>query len=88
MDVDDVHFWPQLLSILNSISNATFVSIDLEMTGIAMKGSRSKDRAGGMGKPTLQQFYEEVKQAAEKYSVLQFGITCIEEDRERGKFAT
>jgi len=88
MDIDDVHFWPQLLPILKVISDATFVAIDVEMSGIAMKGFGSNDKAAGTGKPTLQQHYEEVKQAAEKYSVLQFGITCIEEDRENSKFDT
>lgn len=88
MDIDSVHFWSQLLAILRAISNATFVAVDVEMSGIAMRGFGSHDRSTSMGKPNLQQHYEEVKQAAEKYGVLQFGLTCIEEDRQRGMFAT
>ncbi len=85
MDVDETSFWPQLVPILRSICDATFVAIDLEMSGIPMKGRNSNDRYRAGGKPSLQELYEETKEAASKYQVLQLGITCIEEDRERGR---
>jgi poly(A)-specific ribonuclease len=88
MDVDDSQFWPQLLYVLKAISQATFVAIDVEMSGISTRGFPLNDRNAGPGKLTLQQFYDELRQAAEKYSILQLGITCIEEDREHSKFAT
>jgi poly(A)-specific ribonuclease len=87
MDADKDSFWPQLVPILRSICDATFVTIDLEMSGIPMKGYGSNDRSRLVGKPSLQELYEENREAAMKYQVLQVGITCIEEDRERGMFA-
>jgi len=87
MDVDEAGFWPQLLPILRSICDATFVVIDVEMSGIPMKGYGSNDRTYVVGKPSLQQLYEETREAALKYQILQIGITCIEEDHERGMFA-
>lgn len=87
MDVDQVHFIPQLLSILKAISAATFVTFDVEMSGISTKQRHGpNDRSRMLGKPTLQEQYEETKDAAETYSILQIGITCVEEDRERGLF--
>jgi hypothetical protein len=88
MDIDEVSFWPRLLPILRSICDATFVAIDLEMSGIPMKGYGSNDRSRLVGKLSLQELYEESREAALKYQVLQVGITCIEEDRERGMYAT
>ena len=86
MDIDEAGFWPQLLPILRSICDATFVAIDVEMSGIPMKGYGSNDRSRLVGKPSLQQLYEETKEAALKYQILQIGITCVEEDPERGMF--
>ena len=88
MDIDEAGFWPQLLPILRSICDATFVAIDVEMSGISMRGSGSNDRSHLVGRLSLQELYEEIREAALKYNVLQIGITCIEEDRERGMFAT
>ena len=84
MEVDQAHYPQQLLSILKHISSAAFVTIDLEMSGIATRpknGYKSRDS----GRPTLQQQYEETKDAAETFQVLQIGITCVEEDIEKGK---
>jgi poly(A)-specific ribonuclease len=88
MNVDKDSFWPQLVPILRSICDSSFVAIDLEMSGIPMKGYGSHDKFRLVGKPNLQELYEENREAAMKYQVLQIGITCIEEDRERGMFAT
>ncbi|KAI9641526.1 hypothetical protein NHQ30_010338 [Ciborinia camelliae] len=77
--------WKQLLlPILKDIANATFVSFDLEMSGITTRPKHSnQERTYDVGKPSLQQQYEEVKDAAETFQVLQLGITCVEEDREK-----
>lgn len=85
MDIDQDHFWPRLLEILEDISNATFVSFDVEMSGISLRHN-GNTRSQYVGKPTLQQQYEETKEAAETYQVLQIGITCVEEDPQRGMF--
>lgn len=79
MEVDKKHFNVHLLPILRHIANAEFVAFDLEMSGIGSSIKRDD-------KPNLQEVYEDVKAAAEKYQVLQVGITCIEKDEEHGMF--
>jgi len=86
MEVSNTDFRRELLTILKHIANATFVSFDLEMSGITTRPKYGAgDRSHDIGKPTLQQQYEEMKDAAETFQVLQLGITCVEEDREKGK---
>ncbi|EDN98813.1 hypothetical protein SS1G_13672 [Sclerotinia sclerotiorum 1980 UF-70] len=81
MEVDKDNWKRLLLPILKDISNATFVSFDLEMSGITTRPKHSnQERTHDVGKPSLQQQYEEVKDAAETFQVLQIGITCVEED--------
>lgn len=85
MDIDQRTFHRQLLPILKSIANAAFVSFDFEMSGISAKSKYGAgDRSHNIGKPSLQQQYEEMKEAAETFQILQVGICCVEEDRERG----
>lgn len=79
MDVDKTSFYPLLPGILTDISTAHFVTIDLELSGIP-----TKDPAAG--KPTLQQRYLETKAAAERYQILQIGITCVEQDVDSKKY--
>lgn len=86
MDVDQAHFHKRLLGILGNIANATFVTFDLEMSGITTRPKYSSgDRSHDVGKPSLQQQYEEMKSAAESFQILQMGLTCVEEDREKGE---
>jgi len=73
MDIDNISFDPYLLSIIETISSSRFVALDLELSGIP-----SKPPAGRV-KHSLQKRYEEIKAAAEKYQILQFGITCVQE---------
>ncbi|TVY41998.1 Poly(A)-specific ribonuclease [Lachnellula subtilissima] len=85
MDVKQQDFRLQLLPILKNIANAKFVTFDLEMSGITTRprygpGDRSQD----IGKPSLQQQYEEMRSAAELYQIVQLGITCVEENTEKG----
>ena len=55
------------------------------MSGINAKPKYGgSDRSHDIGKPSLQQQYEETKIVAETFQVLQVGITCVEEDRDRG----
>ncbi len=88
MDVDGAHFRRQLLPILKHIANASFISFDLEMSGISTRSNSkaSTDRSQDVGKPSLQSMYDEMRNAAETFQVLQVGITCVEEDRERGGY--
>ena len=86
MEVDQSHYRKYLLQILKHIANASFVSFDLEMSGI-YKNTRFGPVAGGHdnGKPSLQQLYEDIRAAADTFQVLQVGITIVEEDREKGE---
>ena len=85
MDISPADFQFQLPSILDAISTAHFMTIDLELSGIpGQQPNRFKASEALTKKPRLQQRYEETKAAAEKYQVLQFGITCVEEDNARG----
>ena len=88
MDVSRHRFQACLLFILEDIANSHFVSIDLELSGIpGPQTRRSKpDGLGSGGKPTLQERYIEIKQAVERYQVLQLGLTCVLEDRNSGRF--
>lgn len=87
MDVDANQFRQCLLQILRDISQAKIITFDLEMSGISTKPkSAAGERSFDAGKPTLQQQYEEMKYAAETYQVLQMGVTCVSEDREKGMY--
>ncbi|KAF2105920.1 ribonuclease H-like domain-containing protein [Lophiotrema nucula] len=83
MDVDATSFPSQLLGMLTHISEAEFVSFDLELSGIAtrMAGApRARERQ------TLEGRYLEVKQAAERYQILQVGITTVKFDYVTNKY--
>lgn len=86
MDIRPPEFPTRLPSILDAIASAHFVTLDLELSGIpGQQPNRPKAVGEALtGKPHLQQRYEETKAAAEKYQVLQFGITCVDEDKDRG----
>lgn len=86
MDVSSSNFQSLLPSILDAVARAHFVTIDLELSGIpGHQVNKSRvNGEGSNGKPTLQQRYEETKTAAERYQVLQLGITCVDEDKDRG----
>ncbi|KAI9877124.1 MAG: hypothetical protein M1830_004719, partial [Pleopsidium flavum] len=88
MDVDRISFQPRLPALLEAIANAHFVAFDLELSGIQSRQFNTAKATDGTheGKRTLQQRYEDMKDAAERYQVLQVGITCVEEDSERGLY--
>jgi poly(A)-specific ribonuclease len=77
MDVTKTSFYPLLLDILTDISESYFVAFDLELSGVPVKQPSANRR---VGRPSLQERYQEVKEAAEKYSILQIGLTCVRED--------
>jgi hypothetical protein len=63
--------------LLSEVATSCFVAMDLEMSGIALSVKYQ-------GTKSLQKHYEENKAAAEKYQVLQVGLTICREDKERG----
>ena len=78
MEVDRNSFQSRLLGILTALSDAHFVSLDLELSGVPSKRPNSSRH-----KQTLEERYKEVKEAAERYQVLQVGLTCVEQDLEK-----
>ena len=88
MDVDRSGFGGQFPRILRAIRDAHFIAFDLELSGIPSKANhRSKTRSSQNNKQTLQQRYEEAKEAAERYQILQFGLTCVTEDHDKSQNA-
>lgn len=87
MDVTGQDFHRLLPSLLESIADAQFVAIDLEFSGISNQ-QKSRPRAPKQyagGKTSLQDRYDDERSAAEKYQVLQIGITCVGESLNRGE---
>nr|POE58981.1 poly(a)-specific ribonuclease parn [Quercus suber] len=81
MEVDKYSFYALLLDILTDISEARFVAIDLELSGVCSKTPRAVN-----GRQTLQERYLETKEAAERYQILQFGLTCVHQDVENQQY--
>lgn len=79
MDVTAVTFPDCLPSILNDISMSCFVSVDFELSGVVFKPSTPQSRL-----QTVQERYVEAKAAAERYQILQVGLTTCHEDQENG----
>lgn len=75
MDLTREVFSSYLPWLLMDLSSSCFVTIDLELSGIALSLDRNEART-----QTLQQRYEEIKAAAEKYQILQIGLTVCRED--------
>ncbi|KAH0561953.1 hypothetical protein GP486_003338 [Trichoglossum hirsutum] len=86
MDINRFSFGAKLPAVLTAISKAHFLAIDLELSGIHTKLASARSGRPDGGKPALQDRYRECKEAAEKYQVLQVGITCVEEDKETGVY--
>ncbi|KAL4955008.1 ribonuclease H-like domain-containing protein [Aspergillus filifer] len=81
MDVTAQTFPYHLARMLGDLSSSAFVAIDLEFSGIATAFR------GRSGPPqSLQQRYEEVKESAAKYTILQVGLTFCYEDAEAAKY--
>ena len=84
MDVTSYTFQAQLPKLLKAIAGSHFVAIDFELSGIASKQRQPGGSLGFDGNQTLQQRYIEIKEAAERYQILQVGLTCVEQDTQRG----
>lgn len=91
MDVTRNNFMGNLGLMLRALSRAHFVAIDMEFSGIQSKvihRQKPATSAFKSNKQTLQERYEETKVAAERYQVLQIGLTFVREDSESGKSMT
>lgn len=68
--------------MLEDLASSAFVAIDFEFSGIALAAQGTT----GAGPPhSLQQRYQELKKFADKYQILQVGLTFCQEDIEAGQ---
>ncbi|PGH23764.1 hypothetical protein AJ80_02194 [Polytolypa hystricis UAMH7299] len=87
MDVTKQSFHQHLPRLLTDLSESCFVALDLEFSGIfTRRPGGGAVNGGSNGKQTLQSRYEEVKEAAEAYQILQIGLTFIKEDVKNGMY--
>ncbi|KAG0130761.1 ribonuclease H-like domain-containing protein [Tuber indicum] len=78
MEVNSSNFRQLLPDIINSIDNSCFVAVDLELSGIHKTfGPRNTPLNR---KQTLEERYQEVKAAAERFQVLQLGLCAVSYD--------
>src|SRR4051812_48526168 len=78
MQVDAASFPQHLLRLLIDISEADLVAVDLELSGIP---SRLQNKpAHNHERPTLEARYAEAKASADRYQILQVGMTCARFD--------
>lgn len=82
MDINRSRFATDVLDIIENICNSHFIAFDLEFTGVAERRQRDRGR-----KLTLQEVYDDVREAAKRYQTLQIGFTIVQEDLEKGKLA-
>ena len=86
MDISRNRFPFELVKIMTIIADSHFIAFDCEFSGVA---SHRKPRTGaGRKKLTLQELYDDLKAAAEKYQILQVGLTVVQEDLENGKWTS
>lgn len=84
MDITRQSFYFLLPRILIELAECDFIALDLELSGISLKPTQGRPSKASSGKQTLQQRYEEVKEAAERYQILQLGFTVVTEDPKTG----
>lgn len=71
-DFNFVSDFKELLpQIKQSISSATFIAIDCEMTGLHTVGSQVSSY------DTLKQYYEKLRNCCKEFLVIQYGICCF-----------
>lgn len=80
MDIDAASYPHELLALLISISEADFVSLDLEFTGIPSRMPGKEPWKPRQGRKTLEDRYQETRAAADRYHILQVGLTCAHFD--------
>lgn len=81
MDVTAQTFPYHLPRILDDLATCCFVSMDFEFSGIATTSSNPTRKP-----QSLQARYEEVKNSADKYQILQVGLTICHEDTKNASY--
>jgi poly(A)-specific ribonuclease len=75
MDIGATSFAEYLPILLSDISSSCFVAIDFELSGLSFPPSAPQNKT-----QTVQERYAETKEAAERYQILQVGLTVCHED--------
>ena len=83
MDIPSHHFSNELVKTIKLIAESHFVALDLEFSGIS-----SRRKGSGRSRLSLQQAYENTREAAKQYQVLQVGLTVVEEDAVKGNYGS
>ena len=76
MDINEHNFWSVLPAVIRAISEAAFVSVDVEMTGIKPRN------APKLPELEVEDAYQRAKEAAQTFQTLQVGLTCIRYNNE------
>jgi poly(A)-specific ribonuclease len=77
MDITQENLKYNALRIIKEIAESHMVALDCEFSGIALSSGP---------KPNLTGFYQTAKAAAEKYQILQVGLTIVTEDIENARY--
>ena len=79
MDISSSSFPSEVIKIIQNIANSRFIAFDLEFSGVAGR------RAGGLArKLSAQDYYSDLRSAAQIYQILQVGLTVVREDIKEG----
>lgn len=78
MDVSGQDFLSLVPTIFQDVQNALFVAFDTELSGIPTRPHHRGLKDDGL--PTLEARYAETKTAAEKFHILQLGLTFVLEN--------
>ncbi len=79
MDVNSGSFSSELIKIIQNIADSRFIAFDFEFSGVA--GRRA---GGGASRLTIQDYYADLRSAAQIYQILQVGLTVVREDTVEG----
>lgn len=79
MEVTNANFHQEVFKIIQHVADSRFIAFDLEFSGVA-----TRRQAGGSSKLTLQEYYQDLRSAAQIYQILQVGLTVVTEDAKKG----
>lgn len=79
MDVNNTSFASEIIGIIQHVANSRFIAFDFEFSGVA-----SRRFGGGANRLSLQEYYSDLRSAAQIYQILQVGLTIVTEDTEKG----
>jgi poly(A)-specific ribonuclease len=81
MNVTSASFPFEAVNIIQHIAKSRFIAFDFEFSGVA-----GRNPGGGSGKLGLQDYYEELRSAAQIYQILQVGLTIVTEEADKGRY--